>query len=317
MGFHEDLRGLDLHAPTNERVENDSGATISKMKVVSLDGMGTTYPKVIPANPNLRSNFGVLTAEMTQGEDELVTALGFMWAVDTSPWPVGTILYSDVNGDLSTATLGAPVAQVIHQDATCGVLYVFALMDLVIDANTNDWNVLGNLGTDPDINFIGTTDNVGWTIRTNDIQRVRIDEQGRTMFGQEVPQGFVHIKEHLSSPGTGRLVHTFEVSTSSTAEQTAFAYTVPDGAVVKIRAHVLGRESNTSRCSFERVNTYTRDGGSAIRVGQGQSSYTYRSHDGYDFKWSQTGDQAILEVKAASANLTKWIGTVEIDVLIA
>lgn len=316
MGFHENLRGLDLHAPTNERVENNTGSTISKMKVVSLDGMGSTYPQVVLANPNVRANFGIVTAEMSNGENELIAAIGFMWAVDTSAWPNGTILYSDINGDLSTTSLGSPVAQVVHQDINCGVLYVFALGDLLVDV-IPDWGLMGNAGTNPNINYLGTQDNVGLTLRTNSIQRVRIDEQGRTMFGQETPQAFVHIKEHTTSPGTGRLVHTFEVNTATNTYQTAFAHTVPDGAVIKIKGHIIGRESSSSRCAFERVNTYTRDGGTAIKVGQGQSSYTYRSHDGYDFRWTQTGNQAILEVKAATANITKWIGTVEIDVLIA
>jgi hypothetical protein len=313
MSFHEDLRGLDLHAPSNERVQNNTGSTIPKLRVVTLDGIGTPHPQVRLANPNMFVNFGITTAEMIDGADELVTTIGFMWAVDTSAWPAGTRLYSDINGVLSTGPLGAPVALVIHQDAQCGVLYVTAFGDLFV----NHWSLDGNAHTDPDTQFFGTVDAVGLTIRTNNVQRIRIDEQGRTQFGQETPQGFIHIKEHTTSPGTGRIIHTFEVGTNDTTFNRAYAYTVPDGAVVKAKAHILGRESSTSRCSFERVNVYTRDGGYAIRAGQGQSSYTYRSHKGYNFRWGQTGNQLTLEVKADSASPTKWIGTLEIDVLIA
>jgi len=142
-----------------------------------------------------------------------------------------------------------------------------------------------------------------------------IDAQGRIAFGEHDPDGFIHIKEHTTSPGSGRLIHTFEVSTSSATYQPAFAYIVPNGSVIQIKVNLLGRESSTSRCSFVRTNTYTRDGGSAIKVGIGQSDYTYRSHDGYTMRFGQATDQATIEVKADTANPTKWIGTVEIDVL--
>ena len=315
MGFHRDMRGLALHAPSNEKVENNSGSSIPKLKVVSLDGHGVLYPQIVLADPNTKISFGITNSEILDGTDGTVATIGFMLNVNTSTWVPNTILYSDANGDLSTVPLGNPVAVVIKQDAACGVLYITTIGDSFGDTK-NPWLIDGNNGTDPDSNFLGTLDNVGLSLRTNDTQRVRIDENGNFMLGQEEPQGFFHIKEHTSSPGTGRITHTFEVTTNDATYNVAYAYTVPDGAVVKVRGHILGRESSVSRCSFERVNTYTRDGGLAIRTGIGQSSYTYRSHGGYNFRWGQTGNQLTLEVKADTANPTKWIGTLEIDVLI-
>ena len=316
MGFHRDMRGLSLHAPSNEKVENNSGSSIPKLKVVSLDGYGTLYPQIILANPNNKINFGITNSEILDGTDGTVATVGFMLNVDTSPWLPDTSLYSDASGNLSTVPLGNPVAIVIKQDATCGVLYATMIGSSFVEPQ-NPWLINGNNGTNPNTNFLGTLDNTGLSIRTNNTQRVRIDENGNLMLGQEEPQGFFHIKEHTSSPGTGRITHTFEVTTNDATYNVAYAYTVPNNAVVKVRGHILGRECDTSRCSFERVNTYTRDGGLAIRTGIGQSSYTYRSHSGYNFRWGQTGNQLTLEVKANTANTTKWIGTLEIDVLIA
>jgi hypothetical protein len=314
MGFHSKLRGLDLHAPTNEMVENQTGLPINKLKVVSMDGMGSTHPKVILANPNLRSSFGIAVDQIQNGGFGVVTTLGFLYVVDTSAWAVDTLLYSTETGDLSEIPVGSPVAIVVKQHAICGVLYVIAIGDLLIDA-IPDWHIDGNIGTNEDLNFIGTQDAKGLQVKTNYLNRIFIDAQGRTAFGSHKPDGFIHIKEHETSPGSGRLIHTFEVGTNSSTFTTAFAYTVPDGSVIKIKANVLGRESTVSRCSFERTNTYTRDGGHAIKVGAGQSDYTYRSEDGYNIRFGQVGPQLTIEVKANSSNQTKWIGTVEIDVL--
>jgi hypothetical protein len=314
MGFHSKLRGLDLHGPTNEMVENQTGSPINKLKAISLDGMGTTHPKVILADPNVRSNFGIAVDQIANNAFGFVCTFGFLFAVDTSLWPVNTLLYSDALGNLSVVPLGSPIASVVAQDGSCGVLYVLAVGDLLVD-NIPDWHIVGNLGTDEDVNFIGTQDAQGFQIKTNNAKRIFVDSQGRTAFGDLKPDGFIHIKEHTTSPGSGHIIHTFEVSTSSATYQPAFAYTVPNGSVIQIKVNLLGRESSTSRCSFVRTNTYTRDGGSAIKVGIGQSDYTYRSHDGYTMRFGQVTNQATIEVKADTANPTKWIGTVEIDVL--
>ena len=316
MGFHNKLRGLDLHGPTNEMVENQTDLPINKMKVVSLDGMGNTHPKVVLANPNVRSNFGIATDQIQDGGFGVVTTIGFLYVVNTAAWVPDSLLYSTVNGDLSVVPLGTPVAFVVKQHANCGVLYVLAIGDLLVD-NVPDWHIDGNLGTNEDVNFIGTQDATGLQVKTNSANRIFVDAQGRTAFGNLKPEGFIHIKEHTTSPGSGRIIHTFEVGTTSATYAMAFAYTVPNGSVIKIKVNVLGRESTTSRCSFERTNTYTRDGGSAIKVGAGQSDYTYRSEDGYNIRFGQVGPQLTVEVKANSANQTKWIGTVEIDILTA
>jgi hypothetical protein len=44
--------------------------------------------------------------------------------------------------------------------------------------NSNDWNLLGNAGTVPTTNFIGTTDNQGFQVRTNNTDRVRVEADG-------------------------------------------------------------------------------------------------------------------------------------------
>ncbi|MCS6917944.1 MAG: hypothetical protein RMK52_01955 [Chitinophagales bacterium] len=45
-------------------------------------------------------------------------------------------------------------------------------------AATTDWTLLGNAGTNPATNFIGTTDNVDWVVRTNNTERMRVAAGG-------------------------------------------------------------------------------------------------------------------------------------------
>lgn len=45
-------------------------------------------------------------------------------------------------------------------------------------ASGNDWSLIGNAGTNPASNFLGTTDAQDFVIRTNNAQRVRIDLNG-------------------------------------------------------------------------------------------------------------------------------------------
>ncbi|MCB9186840.1 MAG: tail fiber domain-containing protein [Flavobacteriales bacterium] len=51
------------------------------------------------------------------------------------------------------------------------------------DGALNAWSLTGNAGTTPPVNFIGTTDNSPWTIRTNNAERMRITEVGNIRIG--------------------------------------------------------------------------------------------------------------------------------------
>ncbi|CAB4125160.1 hypothetical protein UFOVP53_71 [uncultured Caudovirales phage] len=127
MSNHALLRGSSLHAPSSELVENISGTSILKLKVVSLNGMGTVYPKVTLCNPSINSPFGIAQVTIANTRSGLITCLGFMFSVDTHLWSVDTALYSDSSGNLSTIVNGNPIATVIKTDAVYGVLYVGGL----------------------------------------------------------------------------------------------------------------------------------------------------------------------------------------------
>ena len=51
------------------------------------------------------------------------------------------------------------------------------------DGALNAWSLTGNAGTSPPTNFIGTTDNSPWVIRTNNAERARFSQAGRFRVG--------------------------------------------------------------------------------------------------------------------------------------
>lgn len=53
--------------------------------------------------------------------------------------------------------------------------------------NTNDWALLGNSGTNPGTNFLGTTDNQSFVIRTNNNERLRVLNSGQVGIGTPTP----------------------------------------------------------------------------------------------------------------------------------
>jgi hypothetical protein len=55
------------------------------------------------------------------------------------------------------------------------------------------WNLTGNSGTNPAVNFIGTTDNVDFVIKTNNSERMRITSAGKVGIGTASPTASLHI----------------------------------------------------------------------------------------------------------------------------
>lgn len=319
MPFHRDLRGPALHAPTNEKIENNSGSTIQKLQVVSLDGHGTKYPQVVLADPNVQNNFGISMQEMVDGVDGYVTTVGFMTGVNTSTWPANTLLYSDANGNLTTVALGNAAALVVKQDASCGVLYVLTLADAFGDA-ANPWLLDGNAGTDPAEQFLGTTDSVGLTFRTDNEQRMRIDENGRFLIGdanEETPKYFIHTKQHSGFNGSGNMKETAAVEIDDTDITNIYSFQVPDLAVVMGTFRIVALEDgNTGQANFIRSGTWFRQGGLAQQMGVLQSDFTNKSNLDFDVTFTRTGNTVFVNVKNANNINTRWMITVELDIMI-
>jgi hypothetical protein len=278
--------------------------------------MGTVHPKVILANPLIRTSFGIAAREIVNGTVGQVTVVGFMFGVDTSAWAPETLLYPDINGFLSITPLGGPVATVVRQDANCGVIYSLCLGDILTHFE-NPWLLDGNLGTDEDVHFLGTTDTEGLTIKTDNIRRIFIDEQGRTAFGNLKPDRFIHIKAHSGHPGSGRQMDTFEVTTADTNFNNAYSFVVPDQGVVMATVSVTCRQSDgTHRAGFIRTALFFREGGLAQQQNGTQSDFTHRSDNLFNVKYKLVGNTVVFQVKSRSNDNCDWVGTVELDITV-
>ncbi len=72
------------------------------------------------------------------------------------------------------------------------------------------WQTLGNTGTNPATNFLGTIDNQDLVFRTNNLEQVRILTNGNTGIGTPIPSEKLEINGHVhintTNPDGGRLI---------------------------------------------------------------------------------------------------------------
>lgn len=129
--FHEQLTGYDLHAPTNQFVENDTGTDIPALKAVTYNGFGpSSFPSIVLADGSTDRVRGITQINVSaSGGFGVITGLGFLIGnatipVDTSLWPPGQVLYADTSGNLVITPIGTPVATVYKSDPVDGIIYV-------------------------------------------------------------------------------------------------------------------------------------------------------------------------------------------------
>lgn len=314
---HSRLRGLDLHAPSNELVENNTGVTIPKGKVVRLNGMGTIYPQVLVANPTIDSNFGVvgndISAAVTQNFG-LVTCLGFMFNMDTSLWAVDTILFSDVSGNLSAAALGPPVARVIAQDATFGILYAFPAAALANEGDTA-WLTTGNTALPGD--FLGTSNAEDLRFRTAGTQKMVLDQNGRLGIGEPNPTHQFELKTHSNAHASGIQEDTWYVETSTTGFQTAFVLMVPDPSLVRVELSANCREATgLAFASFRRSGLFYRQAGNVqVQGASWQSDFTQKSDSSLNVKYILGVNSITVQVQSSTSAVHRWSGMVRLQQL--
>lgn len=308
---HSRLRGLDNHAPSNELVENDSGTIIPAAKVVRLNGMGTAYPAVLPADPTIDISFGIASTALgtVAGQNfGLVTTMGFMFNMNTSPWVVGTILFSDTNGSLSSTSLGEPVARVIQQDATFGILYVFAIAQILDEAAQNAWLTTGNNTASGE--FLGTNTAQDLRFRTAGTQKAVLDQNGRFGIGTPTMQRLFEVKSHSQTTATGLQLDSWYVDTMATGWSTAIVVPITDPSTVRIEFTANVRANDGSaRASFKRSGLFFRESSSVQVQGISWSSdYTQTSDPGIAVRYILNTTDVTFQVQPLAGTLYHWSG---------
>jgi hypothetical protein len=306
--FHRNLTGNDLHAPSRETVFNNTGSTLPKLKVVRVSGMGTAFPTIAIADPLTYQNFGIVTDDIVTGQAGKACCLGFMFGVDTSAWAPDTILYSDVSGNLSATVLGTPVASVIKQDATTGVLYVTAISDQITPPSSSSWGLSGN--TVGPSSFLGPINNEDIRFRTNNTQKATLTRDGRFGLGQSSPVRHVEFKAHTGVNSTGLQIESMEVSTNTNTYQDIYVMTLADPSLISVEFTVHGKDSVTGElCVFRRQGSFYRSASSTQLMPQGwQSTYTSKTNNNFNITYTLGVSDVTIRVKAAANNTTNWVG---------
>jgi hypothetical protein len=126
MGFHSALSGADLHSPSREQVENNTGTNMPALVAVTYSSIGRAFPNVVLAGTSDIVR-GITATAINTGSTGYIAALGLLNGINTSSWSVGTLLYVGGSGSLITTPSGLPIATVLRRDATSGMIYVNAV----------------------------------------------------------------------------------------------------------------------------------------------------------------------------------------------
>lgn len=314
MSYHKHLKGNDLHAPSQELVENNTGATLSKLKVVTLNGMGTVFPQIKLNNSTIDSPFGIVNTDIITGKSGMITCLGFMYEVDTSSWIAGTSLYSDALGNLTPVVSGNTMAIVTKQDDTYGIMYVFSLVNFI---KTNfTWSTLGNADIDVSSNFLGTTDSNPLKIKTNNEDTAQFND-GKFGIGPDAPLAPFHLKPYTGYSKSGLRIDSFVATTNDILFNDIYSLTVANNSVVKITFDVTSRQNDGfERSSFTRSALFYKENDDVLIQGlTWQSDFTIKSNSAFDIQYVLSSNTVDFKVKAANSTDTYWVGNIKIEVL--
>jgi hypothetical protein len=122
-------------------------------------------------------------------------------------------------GAAVTITARGGVSMIYDASVTTWRIFGFA------DENST-WNAKGNAGTNPTSNFIGTTDNQGFTVKTNNTERMRIEAGGNVGVGTTTPDTKLHV---IGDENNG-ITAAFKVSSSGGGTSMLFDGNEIDGS---------------------------------------------------------------------------------------
>lgn len=102
--------------------------------------------------------------------------ISFVASGGVSPY---TYLWSDNNTANNRTNLCADRYIFVIEDDN-GCKFKSELIDLK-EPDRNDWQMTGNIDSDPNMHFIGTNDQQDLVFKTNTVERIRIDAEGNTL----------------------------------------------------------------------------------------------------------------------------------------
>jgi hypothetical protein len=124
----------------------------------------------------------------------------------------------------------------------------------------NDWALLGNAGTDTSFNFLGTTDNMGLKVRTNNIDRMFVSPAGRVGIGTNNPQ----FPLHISKPNHGLYAQHRQSSGVGVGQEMYYMFNTANGTPAVYTSIYSEIKSNTDNAQSGALQLRTMNGGAQV-----------------------------------------------------
>jgi hypothetical protein len=102
--------------------------------------------------------------------------------------------------------------------------------------------------------------------------------------------------------------------TTNTDYNTIYSIPIPTGKNYMISLSVIGRYGN-SRAGLKRTAVFFNSGSGAEQVKIQQSDFTSRDEDGFNARIIAREDNILIQVKSANVAVTKWKGSIKLDLL--
>ena len=195
----------------NDLIFKTNNSEVARFRSSGNMGIGTALPNASALVDMVSTQSGVLIPRMTTAQrtaivtpasgllvyDITVNCLYFYNAGTISwqslcvpPLPPGSV---DVMGTYPTLTVtGLQTTPVSAVTPTAGQILQFNGTNWT-PSNGTFWNLLGNAGTSPATNFLGTTDNNDLVFRTNNTEKMRVLTNGNVGIGTSVPNQKLHV----------------------------------------------------------------------------------------------------------------------------
>jgi hypothetical protein len=135
------------------------------------------------------------------------------------------------------------------------------------------WNTIGNAGTNPATNFIGTSDNKHFRIRTNNQVRMTVDSAGRIGIGTLTPGYMFEVKNTLSASPVSL---TSDFSTSANVQtQYVSSRNIGTGGSISARFEAMGGGggSNTGIIAYAQDGSTNTGISTSVITNTGQTGY--------------------------------------------
>ncbi|MCW3078530.1 MAG: hypothetical protein JWO32_3139 [Bacteroidetes bacterium] len=195
----------------NDLIFKTNNTEVARFKSAGNFGIGTANPNISALVEMVSSTGGLLIPRMTTAQrtaiaapsdgllvyDLTVSCLFFynatltVWQSLCSP-PLGPGSV-DVSGTYPALTVvGLQTIPVAATTPTTGQILQFNGTNWS-PSNGTFWNLLGNAGTNPAINFLGSTDNVDLVFRTNNTEQMRVATNGNVGIGTSIPNQKLHV----------------------------------------------------------------------------------------------------------------------------